>query len=190
MRAEEAQQKVGPLLQSIRAALPKGWSVTYDAEYSYLEIQHDEPVVGTFYAPNMSVDDFKPKLSTYQFSFRVVNYVTPAQYQRWFTENAKTQKEADVIFADFEKRHLYGKGDKLWPKTDADKAAAARYEELIKSKRDLPDFYFQEISIRWLYGSPEMDGLQKFHVKDERIRGECSKVRERVSKLFSKYPDP
>lgn len=199
VRAGDAEQKSEPLLQHIRATLSKGWTVKYEKDTSCLTVERDEPVSGGLGLPNMPAPSMERvsqmyvmrPMNRYSFSFRVMDFVTPAQYQRWVAENAEVEKKARVIYDDFEKRRLLGKGGRLEPRTDEDKAAAARHKELTASEHALPDFYFQKLSVRWVWGAPaaENNGWVSFYVDDDRIRGECDQVREKVLKLFSKYQD-
>jgi len=200
VRAGDADPKSEPLLQGIRATLPKGWTAKYEKDTSCLTVERDEPVSGGLGLPNMPAPPMERvsqmyvmgPMQRYSFSFRVMDFVTPAQYQRWVGENAEVEKKARVIYDDFEKRRLLGKGGRLEPRTDGDKAAAARHKELTASKHALPDFYFKKLSVRWVWGAPaaENNGWVSFYVDDDRIRGECDQVREKVLKLFSNYQDP
>ena len=196
MRAEAAVPKVEALLQKIRATLPKGWSVAYEKENSCLEITRDDPVLGNVLLPNLPPPDLegsRSKMETYSFVFRVVDFVTPAHYQIWVKENSRVEKEARLIWDDFKKRRLLKKGERLAPKTDEDRVAAKRYEELIESKHDLPDFYFQQISMQWLRNSPppaERGWSGRLYVSDDSTREECERVRENVVKLLAKYEEP
>jgi len=189
LRAEEAAQKIDPLLKSIRDTLPKGWSVEYDKETSFLLISRDEPVSATIVGPNGPPFQ-DPQISKYWFAFRVKEFVTPAKYQQWVAENAKIEKEARTIYDDFEKRGLLGRGERLRPVTDADKETATRYDDLINSKGVFPDFCFQDICLSWERGGPEDWNTCTLFIKDDRIRGECDQMKEKVVKLFSKYQAP
>jgi len=70
------------------------------------------------------------------------------------------------------------------PRTNEENAAVARYEVLKKSLHTLPDFYFDEISLKWEVNSPDNPIIS---VTDDRIRDECTRVQEKVVKLLSKY---
>jgi hypothetical protein len=219
-RAEDLGQEIEPLLQGIRAALPKGWTVKFAKEtlvpvkltrietdkfgkkvevereelwdlnregFWLLMIERDEPVAcGS--ALDSTNGATETKMEQYSFGFSVGDFVTFGQHQQGTAENAEIQKKADVIYDDFARRRQLNKGATLWAKTDADKVAVARYDELIKSKHDLPDFYFQKASLWWQWGSPQ--GFAPSYVKDDRQRAECEQAREKVLKMLSKYPEP
>jgi len=183
-RGRQQEGSANQLLKNIRAELPKGWSATYDREYSWLEVSRDESVSSLSGLPNSPLNE-KPERRIFAFAFRVVPVVSPGEYHRWSTENAKVQKELTALYEGLVKRRVSQKFDSFIPGTDTERTDVARYNALKASLHILPDFYFRDISLRWGLGSPG----DAINISDDKIRDECSRVQERVLKLLSKYRD-
>jgi hypothetical protein len=181
--AGQQDQTANALLANVRAELPKGWTASYDEEDSILRVSRDEMVSSSSTAPNLPMNE-KPERRKFSFSFRVGPGVSPAEHRRLSTENAKIQKEASAIYEDLVKKRVPHKFDSFLPDTDSERATVARYEALKKSLHDLPDYYFRDISLQWVWGSPR---IPRIFVRDDKIRDECAQVRERVVKLLSIY---
>ena len=177
------EKSVHELLQKVRAELPKGWTARYDKEYSWLEVSRDESVLALSAVPNGSPDE-KSERWQFRFSFRVLPFVPHLEYQRLSVENEKIQKKAHEIYEALGKRHVDQKFDNFFPKTDEDKQMVAQYEALKKSLHRLPNFYFRDIGLDWLFNSPDNP---KIDVLDEGVRDECENVRNIVISLLSKY---
>ena len=93
-RADEPA--VGRLLRSIRAELPKGWTVSYDKDYAWLEVSREKAVLSISALPNSGFE--KPERRTFTFAFRVVAAVHPTEYRRLSIENAQIQKKATALY--------------------------------------------------------------------------------------------
>ena len=182
-RGGQQERTANELLKNVRAELPKGWSATYDKEYSWLEVSRDEAVSSMSGLPNSPLYE-KPERRIFRFAFRVMPAVSPDEYHRWSTENAKIQKQATALYEDLVKRRVSQKFDSFMPRTDSERTDVARYEALKASLHILPDFYFHDISLRWQLGSP---GAHAIIITEDKIRDECTRVQKRVMKLLSKY---
>lgn len=180
-------KSIAVLVQRIGTALPKGWAVSYDKKDSLLEISRDKKVLATSYVINGNASEHKkPERTKFCFSFRVVDFMLPADYQKLSAENAKTQKSLSALYEELVKKHISHKFDSFLPDTEEDKAAVARYEALKKSLHSLPDFYFRDFSLDWVIGSPSSLG-PSIVISDETIRDECTRVQEKVVGLLSTY---
>lgn len=178
-------KSVGVLVQRIHAALPRGWSVSYDKKFHGLDISRDRKVLATVYVINGPPMQ-KPELTKFCISFRVVDFMSPDDYQKLSAENAKTQKSLSALYEELEKKHISHKFDSFSPDTEEDKAAVARYEAMKKSLHSLPDFYFRDFSLDWVIGSPSSFG-PSIYIEDDKIRDECTRVEKKVIGLFSTY---
>lgn len=184
--ASAGEPAIDRLLRGIRAELPKGWSASYDKEYAWLEVSRDEAVFVALTGPNSS-PGLPPWRTQFAIGFRVKPIVLPEEYRRWSAENLQIQKKANALYDELKKRGLQQKFDSFGWKTEDDKKTVARYEALKKSLHWLPDFYFGDICLWWVFNSPEQPGID---VIDVRIGEECAKVQENVVKLLSKYELP
>jgi len=180
------KEAVNLLLERMRAVLPKGWSASYDKEYSVLEISRDESVLAEFIVINAAGDE-KPERTQYAFSFRVLPAFSPEEYRRLFAENVRIQEELKEFGRELEKRRVPHIGDNFYGETDEEKAAVARYEALRNSRPRLPDYHFGDISLEWIIGAPAWDGLTGIHVIDDRIREDCARIRKKMMELLSPY---
>ena len=181
-------QAVNDLLGKIRSQLPKGWAVSYDKKYGWLEVDRDEAALAQQTYINMNPDDMgKPIQIRYGFAFRVEDAVSPTKYHRLKVENAKIQKQVIALCEDLEKRHVYQKFDSFLASTPSEEVVVARYNSLKNSLHHLPDFYFRNISLSW--GGLSLSEETELYIIDDKIREECEQVRQNVVKLLSKYDD-
>jgi len=176
----QQEQTINELLRKVRAELPKGWTASYDAEDSRLEVSRDDAVPSLSAFPNAPPNE-KPKRRKFAFAFFVIAAVSPAEYRRLSAENARIEKEAAALYEDLVKRKVPHKFDSFLPQTDLEKADVARYEALITTLQSRPDFYFRDISLL------RPPGARQIIVTDDKILKECTRVQERVVELFSKY---
>ena len=184
-RAFPDQQTVVRLVQRIRSQLPKGWTASYDREDSWLEIERVKSVLWLPAIPNRSLAD-KPEEGTVSIAFRVVPYVAPSEYGRLKDENDRLQKEANALYEDLSKRVRPSK-DSFDPSTEAEKKEMARYEQIRQSIRNLPEYYFGNISLRSVY--PRWLRYAYNTVEDEAIREECERTHQKILRLLSSYID-
>lgn len=176
---------VEDLLRQVRAALPEGWRASYEKEYSYLQVARDRPVLANRFVIN-GTPFTEPKLQEFGFSFRVLPYVRPEDYRRWRLENVKLEERRSALYEELVKRRVGHKFDSFIPRTDQEKAAVAEYEAL-KGGHPLPDFYFGEISLRWIEGSLSSNPSPDWEFADERVGAECRQVQSKVLSLLSTY---
>jgi hypothetical protein len=181
--ASADEPTVNRLLRSVRAELPKGWTASHDNERAWLEVSRVEAVLAISTLPNEPGGE-KPERRTFAFAFRVVAAVHPTEYRRLSAENAQVQKKATALYEDLIRKRVSHKFDSFSPSTDEEKAAVAQYEALKKSLHPLPDFYFEAISLKWKFNSPDNPMIR---VTDDSVRDECTRVQEKVVKLLSKY---
>lgn len=182
-RAEYPEPTVNRLVDSIRAELPKGWTVSYDKECAWLEICRDEAVLASLVLSN-DPDVEEPEENHFAFAFRVVAAIRPTEYRRLKAKNRQIQKRVDAVYKIIRRRYVFDNFGRFEATTNAEKAIVARYETLRDSLRPLPDFYFGDISLDWGFNALEQPILR---VTDDRIRDECTKIEEKVVKLLSKY---
>lgn len=191
-RGEIPERSVQPLLQSIRAGLPKGWTARYGKETSWLAISRDQPIAIDSTSPNSPPPTLPndheieiPRLREYCFAFRLRPLVPLVEHLRLSAENARIKKEACALYEKLVAMNTIRKFDSFSSRTNEQQTAVARYEALQKSWQILPVFYFRDIGLWWGFNSP--DNLIMIPA-DERIRAECIQVREKITALLSKYP--
>jgi hypothetical protein len=182
-KESDPQPTINRLLSKVRAELPKGWTASYEKKGKSIEVSRNEQVLATSALPN-APPFVKPVPTKFKFSLRVVATVDSARYRELSAENAKIQKESKALYDDLIKRGVDHKFDSFIPKSKDDKADVARYEALQKSLHRLPDFYFDDISLEWGLNAPDNPDIS---ISDDRDHKECTKVREKVGKLLTKY---
>ena len=182
-QGEHPGQTISQLLRHVRAELPKGWTASYDRKYRWLEVSRREAVLSSSAIPNGPGDE-KPERRIFSFAFRVVTAVHPAEYRRLSAENVRIQRKVTALYEDLTNKRISHKFDSFLPSTNEEKAAVALYEALKKSLHALPDFYFEDISLKWEFNSPANPFIS---ATDEHVRDECTGVQEKVVKLLSKY---
>lgn len=181
--AEQTGQRANELVLRIRTVLPKGWTVSYEKSYSWLEISRNKSVLLLSELPNLPPGE-KPTLRKWLFAFRAMAFVSPADHDRLSAENKRIQNEADALYEELVKRRISQKFDSFSPSTEADKVDVARYEKLKASLHKIPDFYFRDISLKLGIGSPDRPwGF----IVNEREREECAEVEKKVIELLSAY---
>jgi len=178
--AEDVSNKtVDKLLTAIRAELPKGWSVSYKQDDAWLEIIRNKKVLSLPALPNSNPSE-KPKKTSFIFAFRIVPLVSPAKHKLISAENAAIT----ALYEDLVRRNIPRKYDSFSPQNEEDKKLVSQYEALKRPVRSLPDFYFQDISLKWAFNSPNNPIVR---VADDRIREECNEVQQKVVRLLTKY---
>lgn len=182
-RGGQQEQTADVLLKNIRAALPEGWTTSFDQEHSWLAISRDKAVLSSSALPNSPPFE-KPEPSTFRFAFRVAAAISPAEFRRLSAENTKIRTEAIALYDDLLKRRVPHKFDSFAPRTDLEKADVALHEALKKSLHSLPDFYFRDISLRWQLGAPDAPAII---IADDKIREEYKRVQEKVVNQLAKY---
>ena len=171
------------LLQRIRSRLPEGWTALYDREYSWLEIKRTKSVLHLPSTPNQTLAA-TPEEGIFTIAFRVVPFVAPGEHHRLKEENDRSRKEANALYEELSKKIRTSKGS-FEPATDAEKKEVERYEEIKKSIRTLPDYYFRNISLRWAF--PGWSCHPYNGVEDQATRAECKRAQKKLLKLLSTY---
>lgn len=171
------------LLKKVQQLLPEGWSASYEQEYLSLTIQLDKKVFTESLAPNFSGNE-KPELSKYSIAFRLAPFVSLAEYSRMKADNLKIRKEIDLQYQKLLNFRMPQKFNTFIPKTEQEKSAVARYESLKESMHDLPEYYFQDLSLNWIFNSPKN---RISHPTDVRIAKECEEVTKKVTELLTAY---
>lgn len=75
------EEKVRNLVERIRAELPQGWSVSYEAQYAWLEVKRNKPAATITGGINYSESE-KRENDVVFFSLRVLAKIEPAEYDR------------------------------------------------------------------------------------------------------------
>ena len=185
-RGEPTGQNVQELLRTIRSKLPEGWTASYQKQYSLLEISRRKPVWGRYpEAQNGNGDLHKTVRGKVSFSFRITEAVSPMEYKRMSAENAALSKQLKALDDELTKRKIPRKNDSFSPRTDPETQLVARYNALEKSFHHLPEFYFHDICLD-REGFPGRS-LIDFVPEEDLVYEECSRLRETLIKLLSKY---
>lgn len=182
-RADEKSASINDFMGKIRANIPTGWSVSYEKQNDWLEVSRDESVLCTSASPNSNPTE-ENRLQQFSFAFRISPKMPLTEYRKLSKQNLVIQGEMKMIYDELVKRHVPRKFDSFLAQTDGDKTLAFRYDSLKNSTRDLPDFYFQDISMTWALNSPANPTIS---VIDPKIHKECNSVRTEVGNLAFHY---
>ncbi len=183
VHAKISSETTDALEERVRAALPKGWRVSYDKNDTFLQITRTKKALAFTAYPNQPPEQ-EPEMASFALSFRVVPRVSLEEYNRLSVENKKTNQEIEALYKILESRGLSQKFDSFLADKEEDKKLVDQYDKLRKSLHDLPDFYFRDISLKWIYGSADFPLV---HMQDENIQKECEEVRDKIVKLFDQY---
>jgi hypothetical protein len=182
-RGEPKDRTANRLVRALRAKLPDGWSTAYEKENAWLEITRNTAILTSSGAPNQSVNP-ETSLTKFSFAFRVSTLVPPAEFQSWNAENAQIEERRTVAYDKLTRSGISYKFDSFSPRSDAEKAVVAEYKEIKSSLHRLPDFYFEDISLRWAWNSPNWPNEIP---EDPQIREECERVRQQIVAVLSAY---
>lgn len=184
----EQEPIINKLLGNIRAELPKGWTASYDKENLWLQVSRDEKVLSTFEVINGPAGGDRAELEEFVFAFRVMPGMTQAEYRRLKAENARIEKEAQVLYESLVNRKVPQELlDGFLPRSKEETVDVARLEALKTARRSLPDFAFGAISLQWGYGAPSWP--THLYVVDDKTREECAGVEGGVLKLLEKFEE-
>jgi hypothetical protein len=184
-RADESGASIDKLLLTVREEIPSTWSVFYEKQYNWLEISRNTSVMAASARPNLSVGE-KADLKQFSFAFRVSPKMPPEEHQKLMAENVIIQNKAYLIYDDLIKRHVSHVFDEFSPETEEDKKLVDQYDSFKKSLHDIPEFYFHEISLKWIVNSPNNPVMSPI---DSKTQVECDDIRDKVANLLSKYKD-
>ena len=125
------------------------WEVSYQPQYNLVEVQCNQAVLmEPEFAFNSSINEKRePALRHPKFSFRAEPFVSPKEYNRFKAEN-------DLIDKQLKRMPMFGirqKFDSFSPRNEEEKKKVDEYNRLKKSRHDLPDFYFRNISVSWVW---------------------------------------
>lgn len=172
-----AQELVGVIQKNI----PKGWLVTYEPEYNWIEVVMQRPVMPSPNNPNISIDE-RSALGRYRFTFRVETYISPVDYKKQSEENSKIRRQLNAMSVDM--RLISHKFDSFPSKNDEEQKKVNEYNALKGQLLHLPDFYYKDISLSW--GMAEGKSSVSSVVEDN-ARKECNQTLETVLGIVSKY---
>jgi hypothetical protein len=178
------------LTQLLRKELGSQWKVYYDAKHRWIEIQSVKSMlIRSPIMPSSSFDESRkgPRLSNFEFAFRVEAFVSPEAYVRRQKRNAEIGKKLETLWTELRQRGIpyAAKGSMFSPRTDAEKLEIERYNQLGASCETLPDFSFRNISLTWAL--PEYIRLTEDHVTDESARRECAVAIKKTLGLLKSY---
>jgi hypothetical protein len=186
VQAATNEKTVEQLLQQIRSEIPQHWTVSYEKETSWMEVVRSEPVTLFRYVINGDTSQ-KPELGEFSFAFRVVPYMKRSDYNRLKAENIRNQREMSTLYETLVKKHVSHKFDSfIVSGDDPNGKLVERYNQLNESLHNLPDYYYQDLTLKsewseWLTGPPYNQ------VVDDAARQECAQVMDKVIGLLSKY---
>jgi hypothetical protein len=172
-------------MERIRAVIPKGWTISYEAEYTCLNVKRDQPALLRPGVPN-SPGEEKPKMGEISFAFRVRRGMSLGEYERLAAENARIQEEAYAIYKVLDQRKdISRKFDSFSPEKEEDKKLVARYEALKQSLHELPDFSGENLSLDWLINGPDFS-VTSYPAEDQ-VFEEFDAARKSVMKVLTPY---
>jgi hypothetical protein len=173
------------LLAKINEKLPTGWIATYEPEYSCLEVSRSKKVLTLSTVMNAPPDE-KSILRRYSFAFRLGKHMSIEEHSNKNHQNNKATKALGVLYDQLIARRVSHKFDSFMPDNEQDRVLVSQYNQLKKSLHDLPKFYFNDLSLSWIYGSPQKEW---HYVIDKKIRNECNSVRVDILSILTKYPN-
>lgn len=139
------------LEKALREQLPEGWSVHYDAEMNWLDVQRDELVLGYMALPS-SVGYIEPDLRRFSLAFRVGDKIDEAECARRMKVNEQLDAQKKVFYQLLVDRGINGKGDSFFPKGYVDGLLVRRYEEMHQWRLEVPGFYYGNLSLTGIGG--------------------------------------
>jgi len=177
---EPAGDTIAGLLDEIRRELPKGWSASYDPKSYWLGITRDEKVLSRDATPNAPHEEDKARA----FSVYLVVKTKMETFQRKRAQNLKTQEQLNKLYKALVKMKTGRKFDSFFPETAEQKTAVMRYKALKETLQLLPDYYYRDCSLSWIFSSPKRPGIS---ITNDRIRKECTDTCSKVVNLLSTY---
>lgn len=163
------------LVAGIRSLLPAGWSAAWDAPAQWITVTRAEAtiMVGGLNAP----DAGNPSMDDYQIVLRIGEPVTPEQYKRWAADNARITARLSEMQEGM--RSISRKFDSFLPRTPEEKQRVREYEAVKHTLHRLPDYYYGDISLDYLF--PRYRGP-----RDQQVAEECERVKRAVLELLTK----
>lgn len=168
------------LVKNIKGVLPKGWEVSWDPQYRWIEVTRLEETMfsgGANYNPNPA-----PFKGRYKIGLPVKDFMTAEEYERLSAENHAIRGALEKL--ELQMQAIPRSVSGFTPVNPDQQARVEAYETVKKQLHPLPDYYFKDISVDWL--SPELQRLA-LPVNDQ-IRAECGVVAKQVQGLLSAYP--
>ncbi len=185
LTSQKQTRTVQLLMTKIRAQLPAGWKATYEPQYQWLKVTRLKPVLMETTWPNMPDAPNAPTPQQFEITFRVVSFVSSADYKRLKADNEAIEQHLQTLYVSLSKQRISHKYDYFLPSNVAEKAQIEKYNQLKKSLRVLPDFFFGDIALSKARGFDNSQGCD-FYVTDDKERDECDQiVRETIQMLTS-----
>ena len=127
------------------------WSVWYQPQYNLVDVQCNQLVLmEPEFAFNLSINEKRePALKKPSFSFRVQPFISPEQYNRLAADNVIIDEQLMRMQGQMMK--ISRKFDSYSPRNAEEKKKVDQYNRLKTSRHDLPDFYFRDISVSWVW---------------------------------------
>lgn len=163
--------------------LPEGWTVSYEQEYSSIDITRTNKILASSCMANVSGFE-EPAMCQFSLLFRVVPKIPLVSYRRMKVENQNTLKQMDLLYEDLIERNVNHKFDSFLPQKEEDKKDVARYNYFKKSLHHLPDFHFEKLSLHWIIGDPKHPMI---YIENNNYRLECDNTRKKVIAILSAY---
>ena len=183
------------LLQKMQAAAAPGWTVTYDEKLKIMEVTRKELTPISSNIPNPAPGGDDTRIDHFSFWLSVTPLVTRAEYTKQAAENHRTEKKIAEVYARLVASPTVGgiqrpHGPPIMesgPSSDnpADQTNIVEYEYLKNSLHDLPDGYFDDISLRWDGQFPT--GTFGPAPSDEAVRHECEKLYRKLAAVIAPY---
>ncbi len=171
------QRQVSPLVQT-------GWHSEVLGNAVLVTRNKKVEIYLTVNLPTSRVEDLRKRKMTiderYVIMLRVGPRVSLEEYRKKKVANAETAKK--MIALGKTMRHIGHKFDSYLPSTPEERKLVEQYEELKKSRHDLPDGYSETHSI-WISESTGWSCA----FADEAVGKECREVRGTIADLFRSY---
>jgi autotransporter-associated beta strand protein len=140
------------LIKKIGAILPGDWSVGWSKDphlTDVIVVECANPLASYF------ISTTPPTVKNYHLELRVRDFIEPAQAAQWTRENADTESKLEAMAGSMKDLEyvMMPNGKAYISKTPEEKTRVEAYEALQAKMRDVPDYFYGDISLDWTDGS-------------------------------------
>jgi hypothetical protein len=182
-------------MQKMQLIAAPGWSVSFDEKSKTIDITRNALTSVSSNIPNPPPGQDDDKVDHFSFWLWVTPGLSKAEYAKEKGENYQTEKKIAVVYARLIASPNVGgiqrpHGPVVMPSepytnNPADQKNIAEYEHLKQSLHDLPDGYFENMSVRWFEQFPK--GPDGAAPSSADVREECKELYRKLAAVPTKY---
>jgi len=176
-RQKVPEQTIRDLVERERAQLPDHWSVAYDPETQWFEIERKIAVLTRGEHDGAPDKTIKPVVG-----LRVVPYLAPNTWRRQRSELVRQLVAAQQAL---DPRVVRDETGKYTAVVEAQRPAVAEYNWLFEEFHALPDYHYRDLGFNVVWGAGKTEPFEG--IVDPTVRAECRQVFEQFVSLLSKY---